>query len=74
MTHTRDERKQQIVAALRPGEYASISVIGSRVGLKTTPYLRNILQELVDEGSLYAQLVTFVNQTEGFVYTLPETE
>lgn len=66
---TREERKQRVAAFVRgAGTYISIAEVAAGVGLRKTPYLRDMLAELCREGVLASFQHEFPNGTTGRMY------
>lgn len=66
---TREQRKARVAEfVFNAGPFVSISEIARGVGLRKTPYLREMLAELCDEGILGCSEHTFPNGTVGWLY------
>lgn len=51
--HTRQDRLEQAAAVIERGGGISLSHVAFRMAMKKTPYLRSIINELIDMGIVY---------------------
>lgn len=52
MQYTREERATQVIDVLATTDYMTAAEVAGRVGLRKSPYLRDIMQELIEDGHI----------------------
>lgn len=66
---TRDERKAVLLATLQSeDEWRPLSEWAAMMGLKKTAYLRELIEELVDEGFVEWQIEVLPNRADMALY------
>lgn len=70
MSDVRESRKDEIYATLQEVGRGGLTMreIGISVGLRKTPYLRNLVWELVEEQSIFVKRETAKNGAEKFTF------